>query len=232
MSVVLTNYTLDIRDLSLAKRSAKVEPWNVVYDRDITPEDLILLSSMTLAVADPKAPLARISAPHHALARAVAQGKKDVEISAIYGYAPARMRTLREDPAFVELVSHYEEQELSASASIDEQIMHLALKAKEILLDRMEEDPNSLSTKDLKDLMIAGLDRTGHGPQSSTKIDINDPSRALEAMAAMQETERKGRIISRSEALTVEYTEISDDQTTSRDGPDEGRVHAGRAVGG
>ena len=220
---MLQTWTLDIRDSAIARRSAKVEPWNVVYDRDISADDLVLLSSLTLAAADPKAPLARISAPHHALARAVAQGKKDVEISAIYGYAPARMRTLREDPAFMELVSHYEEQELSASASIDEQITHLALKAKEILLDRMEEDPNSLSTKDLKDLMIAGLDRTGHGPQSSTKIDINDPSRALEAMAAMQANEQKGRILSRSEALTIEYTDVTNDQTPPCDGPSVGR---------
>lgn len=225
MSLMLTDFTLDIRDTALRRRSTRSEPWQLVYDRDLTADDLVLLSAALTHVPDDlKAPLARIGEPHHALARAVAQGKGNVEISALYGYSPSRIATLRDDPTFQELVLHYEEQFESARADIDSQVQHLALKAKQILLDRMDEEPDSFSNKDLKDMMTAGLDRIGHGPSSTHRVDINNPARALEAMTAELDRQAKGRVLSRAEAATLEaeYTEVpTDDETPARDGPDE-----------
>src|SRR5688572_17892155 len=153
---------LDMRALEIARRSATPKPWAIEGVEELTREAMVLLASGA-GPADPKAPLARISAPHHMLARLVAEGKANATISAITGYTPGRIETLRHDPAFADLVAHYEGEIVKDSPDVTARVAHLALTAQELLQERLETDPDSFTKKELRDLMTTGLDRIGHG---------------------------------------------------------------------
>jgi len=199
---------LDIRASAEARRSTRSDPWSLRIVRSGSAEDL---SRIFLAPKpeDPKAPLARIRDAHHMLARLMAEDKPVVEISAITGYAPARIRTLQDDPAMRELVAHYSEVKVFAEADIKAQVQHVALAAKDVLLERLETEPDSFSNKDLTTLLQAGLDRIGHGPSSSHNVNLNDPSKVIERLGALMSQE-KGRIIPR-DSIEATFTVIPDD---------------------
>lgn len=213
---------LDIRNQAIARRSSRQEPWQVEYARDLGPEDLALLhSGIVQAPQDPKAPLASLREPHHMLARLLAEGKSVVEVSAITGYSTSRIRTLQMDPAFKELMAHYEETIVFAEADVQAQIKHVALTAGSILQERLETDPDSFSNKDLKDLFQTGLDRIGHGPTTKHQHTITDPTHIIEALKEAHALEG-GRIIAKG-AITAEFTEVTveADNGETRPGPEE-----------
>lgn len=199
---------LDIRQAAVARRSSRQEPWQVHFAREIGPEDLGLLhNGIMQAPQDPKAPLASLREPHHMLARLLAEGKPVVEVSAITGYSTSRIRTLQGDPAFRELMAHYEEAVVFAEADVQAQIKHVALTAGAILQERLEVDPDSFSNKDLKELFQTGLDRIGHGPTTKHQHTITDPTHIIEALKQAQAQEG-GRIIAKG-AITAEFTEVT-----------------------
>lgn len=208
MTLMSASLPLDIKDSVLARHSAKRQPWQVQFAREITDEDLVLLAGSFYAPADPKAPLANIRDPHHTLARLIALDKPVVEVSAITGYSPARINTLRHDPAFKELVAHYAEIENASKADISEQIKGAALSSLSILQERLDQDPDSFSNKELREIMQAGLDRIGFGPQSKIDVRVNDTAKIIEQMAAMMKQE-SGAILSANEIIEVEYVEAS-----------------------
>lgn len=208
MTLLSASLPLDIRDSVMARSSAKRVPWHVKFDREIGEEDLILLASVFYEPADPRAPLANIRDPHHTLARLVAQDKPTVEVAAITGYSPARINTLRADPAFRELVAHYAEQERSAEADISQQIKHAALTSLSILQERLETEPDSFSNKELREIANSGLDRIGHGPQSKVDIRVTDQHKVIEQLSMALRQELGGRIISQ-DYIEAEYVETS-----------------------
>ena len=195
---------LDIRDIALGRRSTEVAPWRVVAVRPLVREDMILL--VNPASPDPKAPLARISAPHHLLARLIAEGKEPVDVSAITGYSTGRIRTLQSDPAFCELVAHYETGVVQAVADVQAQITHIALAAAQRLQEKLDDESEKFTTKELREISTAMLDRAGHGPTSKSVLTVNDPSQVIAKLHSMIQTESRGRVFTR-EAVDVEFTE-------------------------
>lgn len=200
---------LDLRAVALGRQSAAAKPWTIVAARPITREDMVLLLGGH-APSDPKAALARISAPHHMLAKLIADGKPDAEVSAITGYGLSRIKTLRLDPAFSELVSHYEAEAVRANADVQAQILNIGLTASQLLQEQLETEPESFTRKELLELSTKMFDRAGHGPTSKTQISINDPSAVIERLRSALATEGRGRVVSR-EAITAEYTEVLSD---------------------
>lgn len=207
---MMTMYNLDVRAAAQARRSSKEAPWQVTAVRLLVPEDL--LQMQTLAGDPPenaKAPLSRIRDPHHMLARLLAGGTSVVEASAIVGYSTSRIYTLKADPAFKELLSHYEAKTLAAEADIHAQIKHASLTALSVLQERLETCPEDFSQKDLKDIAYNGLDRIGHGPSSTHNINLNDPREVIAQIRTVLEQETQTRILSKSEAiLDAEYAEV------------------------
>jgi hypothetical protein len=188
-----------------------------VFVRDIAPDERIMLASGWLGRADQRAPLAKIRDPHHTLARLVAQDKPVVEIAAITGYTPDRIRTLNIDPAFKELVHHYTMEQQSADADITAQIKHVTLSVLSEIQTRIEDEPEAFSNKELRDLAMAGLDRIGHGPSSKVDVRVTNTAKVIEAMNAQIQQDRGGRVLSRDEVIEVEYVE-----TSQSDGADLG----------
>lgn len=203
-------YNLDVRAAAGARRSAREEPWEVAILRPLVVEDLVQLQTLAGDPPEnPRAPLSRIRDPHHMLAKLLADGTSVVEASAIVGYSTSRIYTLKADPAFKELLSHYEAKTLAVEADIHAQIKHASLTALSVLQERLETCPEDFSQKDLRDIAYNGLDRIGHGPSSTHNVNLNDPKGVLLQIKTALEQEIQTRILSKSDALLeVEYTEV------------------------
>lgn len=209
---------LDIREIAIGRSSALPAPWQITGAREMTREDMILL--LAPHTPDPKAPLARISAPHHMLAKLVAVGKEPVEISMITGYKPERIRTLQRDPSFMELVAHYEATTVTLEADMVAQITHITLSVGQRLQEKLDDPDAVFTTKELRELFTAGLDRVGHGPTSKSVLTVNDPTRVLDKLNNILATESRGRVLPR-DVITAEFTEVTNDRPTSSSGTEE-----------
>lgn len=138
----------------------------LVYLRDLAESDVSALRSGA-GPGLPANPLARLKHTHHLLARLIAEGRKQVEISLITGYSPSRISVLKDDPAFKELVSYYAEQAEAIYANVHERRAQLGLSAIEELQERVDTDPQSFSNRELMELVETTLDspaKTAAGP--------------------------------------------------------------------
>jgi len=190
------------------RQSTRVVPWQLEFAREIGPEELVLLHSVSKLPTNSKAPLAKLRAPHHTLAQMLANGDEVLVVSRVTGYAPARIRTLMADPAFDELISFYAEQKVHAEQDVAKSIAHVGMTATQILQERLEEEPESFSNKDLLALQTAQLDRSGHGPQSKKTVEISDPRNVLAEMRQLMAIENRAVVVSRDEPIDANYEEI------------------------
>ena len=152
--------------------------------RGLTVEDLGLVASTKVGGTQV---LKRLRASHHQAARLLAQGLRPGEVAALSGFCLSRISVLQSDPAFAELVSHYESAAESRFADVQERMVMLGLSASEEILDRLETEPELLSTKDLVDVIKAGLDRGGHAPVAKTESKSLSVVLGPEDLAAMKE---------------------------------------------
>lgn len=136
--------------------------------------------------------LKRISERHHAVARMLASGHSLEETARTCGYTMQMLRVLRANPAFMDLMETYKDQ-------IDEQFVDLARRlavlsadAVQIVQDRLEEEPEKVTTGQLLEIIKVGADRSGFGPSSTVQHDIGSNLAArleaarLRARSAMQ----------------------------------------------
>ena len=110
---------------------------------------------------------------HHLLAKAVASGKSLLECSNLSGLTPARISTLKNDPAFQELVSFYAEELHEVYVDVHERMAALGTSVLEELQERFEEAPDKFTKRELMDLFTTMADRSiatakgGPKPQQS-----------------------------------------------------------------
>lgn len=114
--------------------------------------------------------LQRIRAIHHQIARMMASGCANVEVSAATGMNQTYLSVLRADPGFQELLSHYEEQENDTWQNVRQQAAMLGMTATQELQGRLMNDPERISTKDLLNVMTAGLDYGGQKPAERSEV--------------------------------------------------------------
>lgn len=147
-------------------------PFTIGEPRILDESDLgELVSPSTLNSAP--APLQRLRSTHHRLAQLVAEGMKAAEISLITGYSQSRISILKSDPAFQELVSHYENQKDAVFLDVQERLADLGLTATEELRERLEESPESFTVKELLEVQASALDRSVAPKKSSMKTETN-----------------------------------------------------------
>lgn len=160
-------------DLTPRTRGRAAKPLTAAYVRDLTPADLALLA--TERGVQPK-PIQRLRDSHHALARNLALGYKPGEVSAMTGYSLSRISVLCGDPAFQELLDFYKndasEEFLAMKAQLDTRMMMNALTAEAVLTERLEDEPETVKTKELNDIARDRADRLGFGPKS-TQVNVN-----------------------------------------------------------
>lgn len=106
--------------------------------------------------------LQKIRAVHHRTAQLAAAGMSNVAIAASVGMNPDTIGHLRNDPAFQELLAHYQEMEKELWKDVREKAATLGITAVEELQARLLDNPDSVPTKALLEIMQSGLDYGGH----------------------------------------------------------------------
>src|ERR1700736_2362220 len=82
---------------------------SMTIERELTPDDFIA-AALRPAEKGAGPILNRIRAAHHQAPRLVAEGRPDVEVAYLTDYTAQRIRDLKVDPAFAELVAYYHDQ--------------------------------------------------------------------------------------------------------------------------
>jgi len=157
--------------------------------RELQKSDLDLLGSGETSSVAP--PLKKLRQSHHQIAQLLADGVRPVEVSAIVGISQSRISILKADPAFSELLAYYSEQKKEVYLSVHERLKSFALDVLEELQDRLESDPEKISTTLLNDLLKSSMDRAGFGPK--TTVDHTHTVFASDEMLAMVKQELANR---------------------------------------
>lgn len=145
-------------------------PMPIEYEivRPMNEADIALLSQPAAIQANTE--LKRITDRHHALAKLLASGTPESEAALIVGYEPARVSTLKNSPAFQELLAFYQKE---AKEKFDSVLDHMAGLSRDALLElrtRIEDQPERFSVLDLTRLITELHDRTAG--QDDQQVDL------------------------------------------------------------
>jgi hypothetical protein len=110
---------------------------------------------------------------HHAVARLVSQGRRDMEISALTGYSPGRIAALHRDPSFQELVAFYKREEDALNQDFMDRMGVVARDLLQSVHDDILDLPY-LPFKDKVEAFKVVTDRAGYAPvQRSISKSMN-----------------------------------------------------------
>lgn len=129
----------------------KSAPLAVVKVRALEASDIELLQNPPNA-ALPARPLQTIRHSHHQLARLIAAGKADQEISLITGYSPSYISSLKGGQDFQELISYYAAQKELIFVETMERMKIFGLTCLDELQRRFEEAPESFTHNQVAEL--------------------------------------------------------------------------------
>ena len=132
--------------------------------------------------------IAKLRDPHHRLARLVAAGLRPIEIVARSGYSMQRYMTIKNDPAFIELVATYRAKVDEAFVREADTYYELAtanmVMAERMLSEKLEEHDENGTLPPVRELIAISrdaADRFGYG-KKQTNLNINaDFAAMLEA---------------------------------------------------
>lgn len=160
---------MDLSTEIFRTRGRAPKPVVATVVRELDTADLVLLGREK--GSKPSA-IKRLTERHHALARNIASGMAPNEAGLLQGYSISRVSILQSDPAFKELLEFYREDAQRPYRDLHIRLSGLATDAAEELSNRLEEEPEKITTNQLMELTKLGADRTGHGPQSS-QLNVN-----------------------------------------------------------
>lgn len=154
-------------DLNLVGRSSA--PLTATVVRELDVGDLINLKTE----GETKAPaLKKLRERHHALAKALVDGIPETEAGIICGYTPSRVSILKADPTFKELMEFYRHSRHERYIELHDKIARLGEDAVDELTERLEETPDEVSLGQLIEISKMTLDRSGHGPSTTSNVNV------------------------------------------------------------
>ncbi len=160
--------------MSLALRTVDAPaPLHFAFARELTPAEARLAGTVNLGSAP--SPIKRLSARHHALARALSEGMKPGIAAATYGYELSRVSILQSDPSFRELVEHYRKEIKHDGAQMRERLLALGVDALDELNERLT-DPDRVALikeSELRKIVELAADRTGFGKKTETDVNLH-----------------------------------------------------------
>lgn len=123
----------------------------------------------------PQTPLQRLTERHHALARLIAAGTPPGQAAVIVGRTANNVAILQNDPSFCELVDFYAQEVNAEYRTMQAQMAGLGEDAVAELRRRLEDDDavKEMGAAFLLDVVTKIADRTGNGPTSTTKQEVN-----------------------------------------------------------
>ena len=147
---------------------------HIISARPLTREDLQYLREPSA-----RARIQNLKEAHHLLARLIAGGASKAEAAKEAGYTYVRVCVLCKDPAFEELISRYRGEETNAwrktRDAYYETISANALKAEQMVSDKLDEAIDSGETLPIRDLIAISrdaADRTGYHKRTAS-INVN-----------------------------------------------------------
>jgi hypothetical protein len=153
----------------------------------------------------------RLRHTHHAIARYMAIGLKDVEICRITGYKPATLSMLKRGQAFRDLVESYKEMAESQAFDLQRRIHFIGDLTLDRIQQRLENDEscNATPLEHLRRLSVDLLDRDGYTPvKRSINLNIGrldaEQLAAIKARAEAEEVEHERLVGSHSTVSTVD----------------------------
>jgi hypothetical protein len=153
-------------------RGRKPTPTHASISRELEDADVQKLHNVAFGDLGSRAsPLKKLKHSHHNLARLVADGVREEEISAVTGYSSSYISAIKHDPAFEQLVVYYTEQKGAVYLDVHQRLSTLSLDAVDELQSRLAETPETFQNRELKELAEMGLDRVGFG--KATRVDHN-----------------------------------------------------------
>ena len=162
---------LDLNSLGLRTKGRAAKPLTYVVGRELDDEDLAQLASEGRAQAVPA--LTKLRERHHTLAKMLAQGSPEQDAAVACGYSLSRVSILKTDQSFRDLVAFYRQGVVERYYDMHEAAAALGRDAIEELHERLEEAPEDFSIPQLMTLTSTMMDRVGHGPSSSTNVNVN-----------------------------------------------------------
>ena len=154
----------------IPSRGAIAEPLTFSVVRELISTDMLRLSEAP-KVGVPI--LQRLRAQHHRQAQLQAAGHAMNEIAAIVGCTTARLTQLQGDPMYMDLVSYYKDQIMTAmiedSARLRDKLVDAGEMAVDELRDRLEDNErrNRMSTSDVRQIAEFAMDRTVAPPKAA-----------------------------------------------------------------
>lgn len=161
------------------KRNADAAPLMVEVVRALSNDDLDAI--MGIQRGDQGglnlSPIQRVKHIHHRTAMYVAMGKPDAEISLLTGYTPQRIRDLKVDPTFAELVGYYSTQVDIEFKNTLERLNTIGIGALDELQERLEQKPESWPIKDLMALaqmaIVDPLTKSTKAAQAAAEVTVD-----------------------------------------------------------
>lgn len=181
-------------DLKLPARQTPGRPAKeitVAWVRELGTDDLRL--ALTSESHPKPYSLQRIRAVHHNIAILLSQGKPPAEVSRITGRSMSNLTILQRDPAFRNLLAHYQKMGQEALADVYQQLSDTGQAALAALQEKLETNPDAIDDKVKVQIVEMAMDRTGHGPSRTVK-SLN-VSGQLKDLVEKRQQERKGKVI-------------------------------------
>lgn len=178
----------------------QVAPIEFNMTRELTKDDLASLVLRDRNRTSDKAPqLKRIRERHHKLARLLAEGRKEEEVATMCNYSVMRIQQLMKDPSFSHLVKHYREMVNEEFIDFQSKLAEAGMDGLELILDRMEENPDDIEMRDLVKIVTMAADRTGHGPSQKSEVTISFGERLARAKERLRV--HTGQVIEEAEVI-------------------------------
>ena len=174
-----------LETLAVAGLGKPLEPCEIV--REIVAGDLPLLAQEkrehNWATDSPEKILTALRTGHHKLAQLLASGVSVTDASMMTGRSPTSISTLQKDPAFVDLLAYYADQQAGRDFEAYDRLVALGGTAMDVLQERLEERPDVFSNNELRQIMESTMDRSaapakgdprsGQGKQAGLSVNIN-----------------------------------------------------------
>lgn len=118
-------------------------------------------------------PIKQLRQRHHTLAKLLAEGTPPGEAGLVCGYVASHVSILQADPSFKDLQKFYAQRADAEYIELNKKIAMLGEDAVDEITSRLEEDAEGFSVGQLLEVSKMALDRSGHGPQSNTNLNVN-----------------------------------------------------------
>lgn len=138
-------------DLIPSRRGRQASPDQLFFIRELRQADLESLATGTLAAQDTQR-LATIRHSHHHLAQLIARGYDQETISLMTGYSPSYISNLKNDVLFAELIDYYTTQREMIFTDALERLKLLGLNTIDELQERLAQEPESWTKRELMEL--------------------------------------------------------------------------------